>query len=87
MSVERTMSPAVARYRKAEQRQLARYIIGKELTKDELLRNLYQLAEKHCVLGYVDLRKEWATGGYVLPWEREEGPGEPGTAASQGGTR
>ena len=82
----RTMPPAVARYRDAERVQLSRYLIGKALTKDELLWNLRTLAERHGVLGFVDLREEWAKDGYVLPWERE-GNGAAGETAGQGGTR
>jgi hypothetical protein len=81
------MHPAVARYREAELLQLARYIIAQQLTKDQLLTNLHFLAEKHGVLGFIDLHEEWCKDGYVLPWEREQGPGEPGADTRQGGSR
>jgi hypothetical protein len=77
--------PGLEAYHRAAIEQQARFVMG-HLTKDQLMANLRHLEGKHGVGGFVDW-SVWQQDGYTLPWEREEGPGEPGKPASQGGMR
>jgi hypothetical protein len=63
-----------------------RRFMDREITKDELMLILRDMADTHDLVGYLNWGF-WRRDGYALPWERSDGTGAVGETAGQGGTR